>query len=81
LSLVTQFVQVGRLEGTTEWAAAEQELAVATNEHLERTLLCLDGATDLQGDDRAAKKAAVELVSGLCSRLDAVRSKHVRGAG
>lgn len=72
-------VQVGRLEGVLEWSVLEQELAVATNEYLERTLLELDDVTGLQADDRAAKKAAVTLVNSLCSRLDSVRLK--RGPG
>lgn len=69
-------VQVGRLEGVLDWTVLEQDLAVATNEHLERTLLELDNVTGLQGDDRTAKKAAVTLVNSLCSRLDAIRMKH-----
>lgn len=69
-------LQVGRLEGIMEWTHLEQELAIATNEYLERTLLELDNVTNLQGDDRLAKKAAVTHVNKLCSRLDSIRLKH-----
>lgn len=73
---VTPRVQVGRLETVLEWTILEQDLAVATNEHLERMLLELDNVTGLQGDNRTSKKAAVALVNSLCSRLDALRLKH-----
>jgi hypothetical protein len=57
------------------WAGTERSLAVATNEHLERMLVELDGATGLAGDDRAEKKSAIKTISNLCSRLDACRPK------
>lgn len=57
------------------WTPEERSLAVATNEHLERMLVGLDSVTGLTGDNRAAKKQAVQFINDLCLRLDSVRSR------
>lgn len=63
------------------WTAEEISLAVATNEHLERMLVGLDSVTGLTGDDRAAKKQAVQFINQLCLKLDSVRSRTKHEGG
>lgn len=62
------------------WTDEEFTLAVATNEHLERMLVGLDSVTGLTGDDRSAKKQAVQFINQLCAQLDSLRSCTKRGS-
>lgn len=57
------------------WTTEDTNVAIATNEHLERMLVGLDSVTGLKGDDRAAKKQAVQVINDLCLQLDNVRSR------
>eukprot|EP00892_Ulva_mutabilis_P000053 jgi/Ulvmu1/10048/UM059_0098.1 len=68
---------VNQLKSTSAeaWTTADNNLAVATNEHLERMLVGLDSVTGLAGDDKAAKKHAVQAINELCLQLDNIRSR------